>query len=396
MIPQYLTKNKLFSTVPECRINLLENYDFNIVSYSKGKIIIEENTVSSELFLIIKGSVSIQKMLPNGNYVEIAERKENEYVGEMGLIDGALRSARVVCKEDCEFIIIDRDRFFSILNDFPEIKSTISKEISSNLRQLHERTMNEYERNLQLLELNKKISIQNKELQELNLLKNNLIQMITHDLKMPLTIISGYTSLLSERIFKKPEIDMLHSIEIAVKQMFDMIEMLLEATKIENNELKLNIKEVDVIPIIKDVIEQFEFLAKTKDQKINLNIKSKNTKALVDSEKFKRIIGNLLSNAIKYSPYYTDIIVELKNESIDDKNYIRISVIDNGPGISEDEQKKLFRKFEKLSTKPTAGEISSGLGLYIVKQLVNLHNGICGVKSVQNEGSCFYVLIPQN
>jgi signal transduction histidine kinase len=391
LIPEYILQNKLFFQVNKDKLNILNNYDFRLSKYEKDRIIIEENTISSELYLIIKGTVSIQKMLPNGEFLEIAKRKENDYVGEMGLIDGTLRSARVICVEDSEIVPISKEDFFSILDNIPEIKATISKEISSNLRQMHEKTMNEYDRNLQLLELNKKISNQNKELQELNLLKNNLIQMITHDLKIPLTIISGYTSLLSERLTKKPESDMINSIEIAIKQMFDMIEMLLESTRLENKELKLNIKNQNIVPYLKEIIEQFQFLAKAKDQKINLKVTDQTLYALIDSDKFKRIIGNLISNAIKYSPYYSEIFINVEKEIFNNKKYVKISVIDNGPGITEDEQKKLFRKFEKLSNKPTAGEFSSGLGLFIVKQLVELHGGFYGVKSNQNEGSCFYV-----
>ncbi|GEM_PF-1966031 len=391
---EYLKKNKLFSSIPDDKIDILKSFDLNIKKYQKDEVLIEENSVSSELFLIIKGSVSIRKMLPNGQYVEIAERKENEYVGEMRLIDGSLRSANVVCKEDSEIIPISKDIFYSILDQFPEIESNLSKEITSNLRQLHEKTMNEFDRNLQLLELNKKISTQNKELENLNLLKNNLIQMITHDLKMPLTIISGYTSLLSERLTEKTESEMINSIKIAIKQMFDMIEMLLEATKLENKELNLSIKTYDILPYLKSIVDQFELLANAKDQKIEIKLQTKDLKALIDPDKFKRILGNLISNAIKYSPYYSYIEILVEEEIIENKRYIKVSVKDNGPGISEDEQKKLFRKFEKLSNKPTAGEFSSGLGLFIVKQLVELHNGFCGVKSTQSEGSCFYVLFP--
>jgi len=391
---EQIVKNKLFNLIDKEKLNILKSYNFTFLNYEKGRIIIEENAVPSELYLIIKGSVSILKKLPNGEYIEIAQRNENDYVGEMGLIDGSLRSARVVCKEDCDLVAIGKEDFFSILDNFPEIKATISKEISSNLRNLHEKTLNEYERNFQLLELNKKISDQNKELQELNLLKNNLIQMITHDLKMPLTIISGYTSLLSERLLKKPESDMIHSLEIAIKQMFDMIEMLLESTKLENNELKLSIQNLNIIPYIKEVIEQFQFLAQAKDQKLNLKINDNDCICSIDPEKFKRIIGNLLSNAIKYSPYYSTINIVVEKTLINNKNYIRVSVIDNGPGINEDEQKRLFRKFERLSNKPTAREFSSGLGLYIVKQLVELHNGFYGVKSNKEGGSCFFVEFP--
>ena len=176
--------------------------------------------------------------------------------------------------------------------------------------------------------------------------------------------------------------------------MFDMIEMLLEATKLENKELRLSIERHDILPYIKSVVDQFDLLAKAKDQKIETRILTKNLIAMIDPDKFKRILGNLISNAIKYSPYYSSIEILIEEENSENKKYIKISVIDNGPGISEDEQKKLFRKFEKLSNKPTAGEFSSGLGLFIVKQLVELHNGLYGVKSSQSEGSCFYVQFP--
>ncbi len=389
-----IKKNKLFNNISVDKLEFLNSYNITIRNYPKNSILIEENTISNELYLIIEGSVSIQKMASNGEYFEIAKRSENEYVGEMGLIDGSLRSARVICKQDCKIAIIPKDIFFSIIDILPEIENSISKEISTNLRQLHEKTLNEYEKNIKLLELNKKISTQNKELENLNILKNNLIQMITHDLKMPLTIISGYATLLSERLTTKPESEIIKSIEIAIKQMFDMIEMLLEVTKIENKEMILFIKKHNILPLINNIIEQFELLSRSKNQKIELKVNTNNKYALIDPDKFKRIIGNLLSNAIKYSPHYSIIEILIEDQIVKDKKYIKVSIIDNGPGIDEDEQKKLFRKFEKLSSKPTGNEVSTGLGLFIVKQLVELHNGLYGVKSTKNEGSCFYVSFP--
>ncbi|MBP8991938.1 MAG: cyclic nucleotide-binding domain-containing protein [Spirochaetes bacterium] len=390
-----IKRNNLFSSIPESQLDLLDEYKFDIIHFKKDDILIEEDSISNGIFLILDGTVIIQKKLNDSEYLDIAKKTFPEYVGEMGLIDGSERSARVSCYSDCDIAFLSKENFFSIIDKFPQVKNTIAKNISSNLRELHQKTLNEYDRNMQLLDLNQKILSQNRELEELNQLKNNLIQMITHDLKHPLTIISGYAQLLEQKIKDQKESEMVFSIEVAVKQMLDMINLLLEATRIENREITFQPEKCNIVPFILEEISQFSLLAKAKNQEIKYTETFEKSFAYIDPEKFKRVIGNLLSNAIKYSPFNSKIYVFLEDVTMNNIDYVKIIIQDYGIGIPLEEQPKLFRKFEKLSTKPTGQESSTGLGLYIVKKFMEMHNGFYGVESEFKKGSKFYVLFPK-
>ena len=104
----------------------------------------------------------------------------------------------------------------------------------------------------------------------------------------------------------------------------------------------------------------------------------------------KRVLYNLISNAIKFSPFEKEISISV----IDTKNTFTISINDQGPGISEEDQEKLFTKFNKLNNKPTNNESSSGLGLYIVKKLLKNLHGEIEVKSILGQGTSFNLTIP--
>jgi signal transduction histidine kinase len=110
-----------------------------------------------------------------------------------------------------------------------------------------------------------------------------------------------------------------------------------------------------------------------------------------DNHYFSEAIDNFLSNAIKYSYNNSEIIVKI---SLPDDKHLLTEVIDKGKGIEEGEQQKLFNYFQKTSTRPTGGEISTGLGLAIAKKIITLHNGEIGVKSVLDQGSNFYFTLP--
>ncbi|HEX2906448.1 MAG TPA: HAMP domain-containing sensor histidine kinase, partial [Phototrophicaceae bacterium] len=135
-------------------------------------------------------------------------------------------------------------------------------------------------------------------------------------------------------------------------------------------------------------IEQHSASASRKD--ITLLIGKDEGVIQADNHRMVQIIGNLVSNAVKYSP--PQHFVTVSSEILEGR--VRISVADEGPGISPDERKNLFKAFSKLSNKPTGGETSSGLGLWIVKELVDLHGGEVGVDCPPDGGSIFWVELP--
>jgi len=134
-----------------------------------------------------------------------------------------------------------------------------------------------------------------------------------------------------------------------------------------------------------------QLLAKNKNITIHLNSPTENLTLDFDKHYLSEVIDNLLSNAIKYSNNNGEIDVKILMP--DNKKTIT-EVIDKGIGISEEEQQKLFNYFQTTSTRPTAGEQSTGLGLAIAKQIIKLHNGEIGVKSIRDQGSNFYFSLP--
>jgi signal transduction histidine kinase len=110
----------------------------------------------------------------------------------------------------------------------------------------------------------------------------------------------------------------------------------------------------------------------------------------LDSSRITQVIDNLISNAIKYSPPETQVDISIENKD----GYAWVNVQDKGPGLTEEDQKKLFQEFQNLSTKPTGGESSTGLGLAIVKKMVEAHEGQLKVESSPGKGSTFSFGIP--
>jgi len=132
------------------------------------------------------------------------------------------------------------------------------------------------------------------------------------------------------------------------------------------------------------------FFANEKDISINLGLRDEIPLIDFDRNKIEQVLNNLISNAIKYSYPNTEINIEVEREG----DFLLTKVIDQGQGIPEDEQPNIFKAFQKASTKPTAGEKSTGLGLAIAKKIVEGHKGEIWVKSEVGKGSTFYFKLP--
>ncbi|MEI6562638.1 MAG: HAMP domain-containing sensor histidine kinase [Verrucomicrobiota bacterium] len=163
---------------------------------------------------------------------------------------------------------------------------------------------------------------------------------------------------------------------------------LLDAAALESGTLQLNRAYLDLADCVSDVVESNRVLAKHKKQQLVFSTQE-GCMAEVDGVRIKQAVDNLVSNAIKFSPLGESISVTLECKG--DK--ARIEVADRGPGLTEADQERLFRRFERLSARPTGGESSTGLGLANARQLVELHGGTMGVES-NNQESRFWITLP--
>jgi two-component system, sensor histidine kinase and response regulator len=231
-------------------------------------------------------------------------------------------------------------------------------------------------------------------LQEMNDDKNEFMGIAAHDLRNPLGDVKGYAELiLEERELPRQELeDSVRRIRDAAARMVEMVQNLLDTNRIERGELRLNLTPVDLLADVAAVIESQQGRAVAKQQTLQVHNEAGSVKVLADAAVLTQVIENLVSNAVKYSPPGKNIFVRLKKEA----SAVRIEVQDEGPGLNAEDRKKLFGRFARLSAKPTGGESATGLGLSIVKRMVEAMNGTVWCESEPGQGATFIVTLPIN
>jgi len=241
------------------------------------------------------------------------------------------------------------------------------------------------------------------ELSRLNEEKNEFMGIAAHDLRNPIGSIKGFSEMIVEDAQSllgqtnpdsvsclKEMKDFGERIVETTGRMMEMLQNLLDANRIERGEMQLNLASTDLAPVLNSVIETQRPHALAKQQTIHLEGEPAPVAALIDPGVTLQVLENLVSNAIKYSPPGKNIFVRLKQHP----QGVRMEVQDEGPGLSAEDQKKLFGKFARLSAKPTGGEHSTGLGLSIVKKMVEAMNGKVWCESELGRGATFIVEFP--
>ena len=230
-------------------------------------------------------------------------------------------------------------------------------------------------------------------LREMNEEKNEFMGIAAHDLRNPLSAIQGYAEMVVEDAQALAHRELEGNgerIRETAKRMAEMVQNLLDANRIERGELQLNLAPTELGPAVNQVIETQRPHATVKQQTIHLQTETIPVVVMVDPGVAVQVMENLVSNAVKYSPPGKDIFVRLKRQA----QGVRVEVRDEGPGLSAEDQKKLFGKFARLSAKPTGGEHSTGLGLSIVKKMVEAMNGRVWCESEPGVGATFIVEFP--
>ncbi|MCH2533339.1 MAG: CHASE2 domain-containing protein [Bdellovibrionales bacterium] len=230
----------------------------------------------------------------------------------------------------------------------------------------------------------------NKVLSEVEELKTNFLRMMSHDLKTPLARIHGMTEMALRHEGSTPEQQTaLKNISKSSEELSLFVESILDLSRIESNEVKLHLQSKDINDLIKQVIQQSEYLAKEKGIKIIAELEPLFS-IKVDPHLLKQVFTNLVENAIKYSPENTKVLVT--TEEID--GYVVIQVADQGMGIPEQESKLIFDRFYRSKSASSSKIAGTGLGLYLTKYFVGLHKGEIYVESSEGLGSTFVVRIP--
>ena len=247
----------------------------------------------------------------------------------------------------------------------------------------------EIESQRQSIELkNEQLEKRNHHLVTLDEEKNNLIKILAHDLRTPINHVQGLAQvfLMSNHSLPDDEKLIIHSITDAAVRLNKMISNILDIDSIENNRVKIFMDEVAIAPLVNQVVKSFDKQAARKNIDLSA-VMGIDVRVKGDSLFLIQVFENLISNAIKFSEKGKKVEIAARENG----NKIQIIIKDSGPGLTDEDHKMLFKKFQRLSAKPTDGENSTGLGLSIVKKYVELMNGQVWCESTPGKGASFIV-----
>ena len=257
-----------------------------------------------------------------------------------------------------------------------EYSKSLEDKVAERTKELKETNEDLQKAYLQVLDLNKE--------------KSEFLGIAAHDLKNPLGAIRGYGDLiLDDKKMKRKDLEKyIGQIVHSSDRMFSIISSLLEVNKLEEGQVKVEISRVEMNLILKTVVANNAENAEKKNIKLILTSSEKSVFLESDELLLSQIIDNILSNAIKFSPHGKEVFIELKKAG----GRVIIKIKDQGPGFSENDKKVMFGKFAKLSARPTGGELSTGLGLSIVKKLIEMLDGSIRVESEEGNGAEFILV----
>lgn len=233
-----------------------------------------------------------------------------------------------------------------------------------------------------------------KELKELDKIKNEFIANISHELKTPLTAAIGYISLIRRGKIGSASYEVLGALGIVEKNLNELslkIDSILQITKLKIYRKQIEKKKINLTKIVKKCINNYEPLLQMKNIELKSFLADEEIFINADHKSIESLICNLIDNAVKFTDK-GKIMVRLVLGN--NKKYVILEVEDTGIGIPKDKLKKIFDRFYQVDSSTMRKYSGIGLGLSIVKEIVDLHNGLIKVKSREGEGTLFKVLLP--
>jgi len=227
--------------------------------------------------------------------------------------------------------------------------------------------------------------------EEADTLKTELLGIAAHDLRNPLQLVSGLSELMSQGLASGPKVaELSHAVYEASRRMLEIVNSLLTTAALDRG-LELRPSALNLAHLAADVLDEHGRKAASKGQRLLLEAEE-DCRLLADYDRVRQVLDNLISNAIKFSPRGGDVHVRVRGE----EKAVRVEVRDHGPGLTEQDLQQAFHRFARLSARPTGDEPATGLGLSIVKGLVELHGGRVWAESEgAGHGSNFIVELPR-
>jgi hypothetical protein len=269
-----------------------------------------------------------------------------------------------------------------------EMKTTIANALKQ------QRLSMENKRLVESLQRTNKLMLEaNKELKEATQAKSEFLAQMSHELRTPLNVIIGFSQLMTDRVpgeINNEQKQCLDDILSAGKHLLDLINDVLDLSKIESGKIEFRRKDIALADVIESLKNTTATMLGQRKQSLDVELEEGLPRLYADKGKLGQVLFNLVDNASKFTPDGG----KLKIEAVKDGDWCRVSVIDNGIGIKKEDQEKIFEPFCRLDS-PLARERSgTGLGLALVRQIVEKYGGHIWVESEYGEGSRFTFALP--
>ncbi|MFA6584016.1 MAG: HAMP domain-containing sensor histidine kinase [Elusimicrobiaceae bacterium] len=247
-------------------------------------------------------------------------------------------------------------------------------------------------KNKELEKVASRMALSNEELQRLNSMKTKFLSMVVHDVRNPLTSISGYGTLLSESVNNRDAKRYADNILNSAKHLNMLVGDLADVARIESGKFKMIFELIDLKEVIEEIGYEDLIIAQNRGIKLEGSLPEEPLNAMADKQRIKQVLSNFLGNALKFTPAGGAINLSAKRQG----GHITVSVRDTGPGIHPSEQKLVFAKFyQSKYSKATDQKKGWGLGLAISTEIIKGHGGTLGVTSKGlGKGAEFWFSLP--
>src|SRR6056297_201226 len=358
------------------------------ITIDKDEVVFHKGDLLNAMYLIAEGSVKAH----DGEY-EFARFSKNEYFGEYSLIDSSVRSASVTALEETRLFRLDKAVFDEIITKNVNIAKAILKSLIKRLR-----SNNVFEEHLtqtshELREEKIEIEEKRKQLEELNATKDKFFSIIAHDLKNPFNTVIGLSELLLYRYdnYDEEKIkEFIGQINKFSSNAYNLLDNLLQWARSQTGRIKVNKSQINLYKLVD---ENFYLLPDKADEK-SIQLINEVDGSLIcwaDKNMINTVIRNLVSNALKFTQEKGYIKVTSEDFGEDQ---VKISVIDNGIGIDQEEIQQLFKITTNFYKEGTNSETGTGLGLILCQEFIEKNDGKIWVESEKGKGSSFNFTIP--
>jgi signal transduction histidine kinase len=354
--------------------------------FRPGDIIVQEGTPGDKFFIVLSGQVEVWQSYDKGTGDLLAVHGPGHLFGEMALVDEEPRSASVVARTAGHMLSLTREQFHDVLTESPSVALSVTRSLSAMVRKSNQSYVERLRsRNRQLEEAYRNLQEAQEELLRAERLSNlgKFSSMILHDIRNPLSILRGYGELIQVR----PENEELVAkyAQNIVRESDRLNDLASELLDYSRGEIRLDVTVVSLSSLVKDLEERVRERLRSKG--ITLEIQNEVEElVLLDHNRLLRVLANLVDNARKAMPRGGKIALEVSHGS---SGWFRLKVADSGEGMKKEVLERIFEPFYSSSR-----EAGTGLGMVIVKQIVEAHEGSIVVESEPRKGTTVLITLP--